>query len=878
MKNPVILFFLLFFSHAAIIAQPNHLAFGKPLEEMTWKEIDSLSNKYFYAGFYETALEISNFALQKCESENGIGSTKCLMRWNNIGMVYQSMGKYEKAIPLVEYAMKLALTQFGGKSPDYFILQNNLALLYSNIRLYERAIELSLESLVYTKDIMGIDHPKSKHILVLCNLGIFYNEIGDLENAFIYASEAVKAAREKLGESHYFYGQCLNNLAIVYKSKKDYQKGLELFEEAFRVFKISPGENHPLYSAALANIAQMHLKLGDLDLALSLTLASLENREKVLGKEHPKYGMLLELLVDLYEEKGMLNECAETFKLLTENANGQIYIQFPNFSEEEEANLIEPIQKSFNKIQSFTFRNPEIFHLEEICYNNLLSSKGLLLGDRKRMLNAVRASENPEIKEKFAEWDKVSQFLAWQYQLPEAKRSPEFDSIRIFANDIERDLARISNEFKDAKTNATWEQIANQLKKDEAAIEFTHFPYIRNGQGTDSTFYCAYILRNGYSAPEMIFLFEEKELEKLLQEPANQDHKSTEQLYASRGFVPSQAPSQPGKDLYQLVWQPIDTFFSGVNRIYFSPSGFLTRINFSAIPFNKSKVLADLYDFNQLGSTRQLISKNTSATTSKDAILFGGIQYEKEKNLNSPDSLHSLFQQSSINKEDGLYLSFQSRGGKFDYLEGTLQEVHSIKEELSRSGFKAEVKEGILATEESFKQIGENAPSPQIIHLATHGYFFHDSESRGMHNGLAISEHPMIRSGLLLAGANTAWEGNPPPPGQEDGILTAYEISQMNLTNTELVVLSACETGLGDIQGNEGVFGLQRAFKIAGVQYLIMSLWQVPDKETQEFMTLFYDEWLGGKTIHMAFGDTQKTMRKRFPKEPFKWAGFILME
>ncbi|MCB0612543.1 MAG: CHAT domain-containing protein, partial [Phaeodactylibacter sp.] len=140
------------------------------------------------------------------------------------------------------------------------------------------------------------------------------------------------------------------------------------------------------------------------------------------------------------------------------------------------------------------------------------------------------------------------------------------------------------------------------------------------------------------------------------------------------------------------------------------------------------------------------------------------------------------------------------------------------------------------------------------------------------------SEHPLIRSGLLLAGANYAWQAGQPLGKREDGILTAYEISQMDLRHTELVVLSACETGLGDIRGNEGVYGLQRAFRIAGAKYLIMSLWQVPDFQTQELMTFFYQKWLEEKmTVRQALKAAQEEMRqKRY--EPFYWAGFVLVE
>jgi len=180
--------------------------------------------------------------------------------------------------------------------------------------------------------------------------------------------------------------------------------------------------------------------------------------------------------------------------------------------------------------------------------------------------------------------------------------------------------------------------------------------------------------------------------------------------------------------------------------------------------------------------------------------------------------------------------------------------------------------------------------SPRVLHLATHGFFFPDPEKTSAmfetsptlgaaEPVFKISDHPMIRSGLLLAGGNHAWAtGKPLREGMEDGILTAYEISQMNLANTELVVLSACETGLGDISGNEGVYGLQRAFKIAGVKYLIMSLWQVPDKQTSLLMTIFYKKWIEeNMAIPEAFRAAQKELREA-GLDPYQWAGFVLVE
>ena len=218
---------------------------------------------------------------------------------------------------------------------------------------------------------------------------------------------------------------------------------------------------------------------------------------------------------------------------------------------------------------------------------------------------------------------------------------------------------------------------------------------------------------------------------------------------------------------------------------------------------------------------------------------------------------------------------------------GTEREVSAIEKIIQGAGFVVSTNKAYAATEESFKNIGvNNSPSPRILHIATHGYFFPDPKMKQKYTGtiaqnepvFKLSNHPMLRSGLIMAGGNAAWQGKQSPEGREDGILTAYEISQMNLSNTELVVISACETGLGDIQGNEGVYGLQRAFKIAGAKYLIMSLWQVPDKQTSLLMTTFYKKWLEEKMmIHDAFHAAQKELREA-GLDPYQWAGFVLVE
>jgi CHAT domain-containing protein len=220
---------------------------------------------------------------------------------------------------------------------------------------------------------------------------------------------------------------------------------------------------------------------------------------------------------------------------------------------------------------------------------------------------------------------------------------------------------------------------------------------------------------------------------------------------------------------------------------------------------------------------------------------------------------------------------------QFSYLPGTLQEARNLEHILAAKGVLVRLFTGEQAGEEQLKAVcAQPENRPQLLHIATHGFHFkvdgtlYGGEA-GLDNPFAQQTHPLMRSGLALAGANRVWSGEAISEDREDGIATAFEISQLDLTGTQLAVLSACGTGRGDIKGAEGVYGLQRGFKLAGARYLMLSLWAVPDRETAVFMQYFYRQWAKGNTLSDAFDQAQKKMRKRF-KEPEYWAAWMLLE
>ena len=291
--------------------------------------------------------------------------------------------------------------------------------------------------------------------------------------------------------------------------------------------------------------------------------------------------------------------------------------------------------------------------------------------------------------------------------------------------------------------------------------------------------------------------------------------------------------------------------------------------------------MADRFQIRQVGSTRVVALRNAQTeqlldTRNLKTILYGGITYEA-------DSVVLVRQAHKEEVEKRLAYREATRSGTWDYLPGTQTEVDKLKQVLPSAQTTLFTKEA--ATEASVKALSGHAPT--ILHIATHGFFFPDlpkpkTDQSGLisneRSQFEISENPLLRSGLVMAGANYVWKGGKPLEGVEDGILTAYEVSNLDLRGTELVVLSACETALGKVQGSEGVYGLQRAFKMAGVRYLLMSLWRVSDRETAEYMALFYGQMLKTNSVPQAYEYAQQQMRQRYPQEPFKWAAFVLVE
>lgn len=640
------------------------------------------------------------------------------------------------------------------------------------------------------------------------------------------------------------------------------------------------GNSHPKYFYILVDLIETELLLGNSEMAVEHI--NEYRSSSGLGKDNkdPNHLGFLDVYIKylfMVNRQGEIPSVLDEYGAIlnTRIQNGTAFL-----SEKELTETYADMQRNNDKLFSYTLSADPQWRasMPERCMNQTLFNKSFLLNAGMQLRNlAIADSVTAHL---FDDLQLARKHLAAQYTRPVSERQPTAE-LENRIELLEKELARKVPALQEALQAIDWQAVQNKLTEESAVIEYVQFRY-HTVLPTDSVFYVALVVRPGMTTPLFIPLFEEKQLDSLLHTTGSRKADYVHQLYAlaNRGAEPL---DRPRKTLYELIWQPLEPHLQGVKTIYFAPSGLVHRLNLSAIPLSPDSVLADRYHLVQLGSTRQLVVATGITPAQNDAILFGGIRYEADTTALASAGIAP--DNGAITSRGGISFAYTDstfRGGAWNYLPFTEKEVKALSSILQKNGVQIETRSGHQATEESFKSIGAHKkPSPKVLHIATHGYFFPDPERKRNEAEpvFKMSDHPMIRSGLLLAGANHTWQtGKPLKPGMEDGILTAYEISQMNLSNTELVVLSACETGLGDIQGNEGVYGLQRAFKIAGAKYLIMSLWQVPDQQTSLLMSTFYKKWLEEKMpIPEALQAAQQALREA-GLDPFYWAGFVLVE
>jgi CHAT domain-containing protein len=804
-------------------------------------------------GNYTDAEKLQKKSLGIRKALFGETHADCAMSYNNLGALYETMGNYLAAENMYLLGTSTFKKALGTDNPDYAKSLNNLGGIYKNLGNYTKAESIYFTTIKIRKKVLGEAHPD--YATSINNLATLYEAMNRYAEAETLLKQSVNIYKKSFGEEHPVYASSINNLASLYKSIHQHKEAETLFKQAIQIRKITLGVMHTEYANSLFNLAGLYVQMNEFSNAETLYLEAKEIDQKVFGTMHPSYAKDLNKLTYLYYKSNNFSKWKEliTTALQTENANQQLLLK--NFSETEK----EVFLKNESEMQDVFLSMLHYFNNVDgnPFYQNTTAKQGWLLQGKQLLNSWAVQSKDTLVKSLYTQWQNTNKILAVALQLTEEKRKLngiQLDSLQQQAQVLEKLLINalptlqnmIANKGINAKT------VAKQLKNNEAVVHWTSFKYNSQKGSTDSVLYAAFVITANDSIPKFITAFEEKQLQKLLKSYHGGSGRSTIQK-ENTGSINSDIA------LYNLIWKPLLPYLQNATTVYNLPAGLLHKISFAALTDSSKGIqLIDQYDIHQLLSINELLDPTKTSTAAKTMALFGGANY---------DASITSSNKKATATNNGFRNATANKNIHFNYLQGTKTEVETVANNATNSNFKIEIYIANNASEDHFKQLsGSHAPT--ILHIATHGFYFPPTNT--------TNDFPLLRSGLVLSGVNNYWGKDTILENKEDGILTAQEISNLNLLNTDLVVLSACQTALGDINGSEGVYGLQRAFKMAGVKKLLMSLWEVPDAETAELMQLFYSNVFKGYTYYTAFRKAQLALKTKY-KDSTKWAGFVLV-
>lgn len=817
--------------------------------------VTNIGNTYYMLGVYDSAMSRYRESLQIVEKLFGKEHVSYAEGLNNIGLVYKDRGVYADAVSSFEQAVQIFKKNNAAESISYAEILGNLGNCYMYLGNSERAQQLFITSVELLRKNIASDY-NIKVIRGIANLAFWYKNVpGGNDTIRRFAVNAFHHVRRLMETTKFTensnYATVLSNIGDCYVDLRKYDSAITFIKASLDLKKKLKTENTDGYAISLGHLAAAYKEAGQFNESITYYNHAITLLKGLYGDHFPSVSSAVSNLATTYFAMKDYKTADSLFKYQYLLKRRYVLENTEALSEAEKEDFALTLRLINYMASNIRTEEKSLMLANDWVLNNAMFYKGLLLESSRGLTTAFSKFTDPSLKKAAQEFLDLKTMIGQELLKPLAVRSKNVADMQSRANTLERDLAKNSSDYRNWKDqfNIDWMKVRQNLKEGEVAIEFVSYYMLGNRINSGRAEYAALLIRKGKPEPEFIHLFSETAFNKLLSKSSSQEA-VVKKLYRSTIKSASSQP-QASDSLYHLIWKPLMPHLQNVKSIYFAADGVINNLNLAAIIKPDGKRLVEDYEFIQLSSTRNMLKNNPQPTFS-NMQLWGGVQY------------------------DGNSSTSNNRSAAFTYLPGTLTEVNEIVSTANQSGKKSKTFIAADANESAFKSLSGN--SPEVLHIATHGFFFPDpsKETQQSDNRFAQSENPLLRSGLALANANSNWNSQTVSADQQDGILTAYEIADMDLSNTKLVVLSACETGLGDVKSGEGVYGLQRAFKMAGVNYLIMSLWQVPDLETKEFMQTFYKKSLAGTPIRKAFRETQLAMNQKY--QPYQWAAFVLVE
>lgn len=815
---------------------------------------------------YEEALPL----LRSIVGEDHADYVRCI---SELSTAYGAAGNSEKA---EEYATQLTgrlqdQTKANAKYARALSKQADVIAATGN---YARAVEVERSAL----DIFRRSNEPEGVALTLNKLAQLYTHTGDYAAAVDSGMVAVRLLADK-PNARQLLADVLGSVAMAHYYEARFDSARTYCQWGVKLYENLADTLNSVYAKMLSNLALYNYVDGQTATAIALSERARNIQLSVLGDDHPDNVPMFYNLANYYNDLG---DGARTTEYVGKALSLQTRIVRDNFSHKTSAE-----RETFYNMKSYVFKSlPTFAYLHRndpailsAAYDAQLFTKGLLLNSEINFRNFLVQSGDSVLLAKYDRLELLRRDIDASYQLPPEERAERLAPAQREAAQLEKQLVKDCKEYGNfmSALDGDFRSVASALGSDEMAVEFMDLDV--RGQGRT---YAALYLRKGWDAPRLKVLFSRKDLEAL-----DYGGKSFFDATRSRGGI-----TQVYRDTLvgRLVWGELLPEMEDVRTVWFAPSGLLYQLGAEYLALDSVTNVSDRFELHRLSSTRLLADRTAARKSVRTAAVFGGLNYDMD--LTDMREEHERFKEYVFEEPTDLYAeralmadsmtidSLASRGS-VNYLPGTRNEAEFIGEQLMQADIPTDLFMGNEGTEEAFKAL--DGRSRNIVHIATHGFYFTDEQvaASGDAARFLVREDaggsPLSHSGLLLSGANYTLRGNALPAGMQDGVLTAREISLLDLQGADLIVLSACQTGVGEVR-DDGVFGLQRGFKKAGASTLLMSLWSVNDAATMTMMNNFYAALMEGRGKYDAFRHALSRVRAEGFDDPYYWASFILLD
>jgi len=844
-----------------------------PAHPSTLAALSSLASVLRRQGHLLEAEKLFDETLQRYRAALGETHPATAVAINNLGEILEKEGRYEQAEPVLRSALDTSRRVFGESHPATMTTMNNLALLYESQGVFDKAEPLYQGVISVFSRTIGPKHPDT--IASTNNLAYLYMLKGEPERAAAMFREVHEAWAKAYGPRHQNTLKALNNLARAQHAQGKLKEAEANFDLALAGRRATLGERHLDTLRSMHDLAALYRTTKRLPEAEALLKKTLAGDEAVLGPNHPYTFETLNTLAAVQEDRGENAAAFETRHLTFLRRTEFFDRVLPVTGDNAREGYIRLHAPEYSAYVALLARQNDAAAARSLLEASL-NRKGLLLKVASESQQITRLARDPELNRLAAELTEVRKRLA-ALTLSGPTAETRDNHIEIVngledrVNELQGALGRASQRFRRTVAALSLDDLMKALPAEAVLVDYV----IYGEEGRQKL--AAAVLRKEGDTPVFTLV--------RLDDPARIDAAVTKyRTVIQDEEVEIDDLQDAGEAVTRLVWQPLEPALGGRKQVYLVPDGILNILPFSALVQKNRKYLIESVDLHVLTSSRDLLPVPTG--TAKGYLIDAGPDYNTDSVVGRDvlDQARSRSAgvadlQMSVRGMSGL------RGLRFDPLPGAEREGQLIQRTVEGQGKPTVIHSRADAQEKTLRELDQ---PPEVLHIATHGFFLKpDDTLRKRLLKLQRSsdfqvpppgDNPLLRAGLAFAGINSNAQVLGEIDTDNDGVLTALEVLGLDLTGTRLAILSACETGLGEVHEGEGVYGLRRAFQEAGVQSVVSSLWEVSDAGTQTLMAALYKRLLAGKTPHDALREAQLEML-RTPQwsTPYIWSAFFMV-